>query len=235
MAASRNLDALLGWLSDEERRRGERFRHAGDARAFLFRRAFRRSVLARYAGVAPGELAFETGEHGKPFLSAPHGGVRFNASSSGAWVLVAVSAGRELGVDVERADERFLGAEELSRLAQRVLTPAERDGLARLPDSERPNAFLRAWTRKEALLKALGTGLSREPDTVEVGLEPWAGSRRLEGAFAVDLEAPSGFAANLVLGSAGNAGLQPGSVPRFSHRLLPEREERAGLEPGVPG
>lgn len=214
--AAQDLDSLLGWLSDEERRRSERFRRAGDARAFLYRRAFRRSVLARYAGVAPGELAFETGEHGKPSLSAPHERVRFNASSSGPWVLVAVTVGRELGVDVECADERLLGAEELSRLARRVLTPGEQECLASLPAGEHSRAFLRAWTRKEALLKVLGTGFSREPDTVEVGIEPCAGWKRLEAGCALDLEAPPGFAASLVLGSPGIPGEAHAACLAFS-------------------
>jgi len=224
-------DAILGSLSDEERRRGERFRRGEDARAFHFRRAFRRSVLARHAGVAARELAFVEGEFGKPSLAPPHERVRFNASSSAGWVLVAVTSGREIGVDVEQADERFLAPEELSRLARRVLTPAEQADLARLPAGERSRALLRAWTRKEALLKALGTGLSREPDTLEVGIEPHAGWKRLESGCALDLVAPANCFA--VLASAGNAGLQPGSVLRFSPRLF--SEERAGLEPGAPG
>jgi len=209
--AAQDLDALLAWLSDEERRRAERFRRARDARAFLFRRAFRRSVLARYAGVGPGELAFETGAHGKPCLSAPHERVLFNASSSGPWALVAVSAGHELGVDVERADERFLGLEELARLARRVLTEAEQAALGRLPAPARARAFLRAWTRKEALLKALGTGLSREPGTVEVGLGP------LSTPPVLDLCAPPGYTASLALGAPGSSPA-PGA-PRWSVAL----------------
>jgi 4'-phosphopantetheinyl transferase len=217
--AAQELGSLPGWLSDDERRRGERFRRAEDARAFLFRRVFRRAVLARYVGVAPAELVFEAGAHGKPFLAAPHASVRFNASSSGEWVLVAVSVGRELGVDVERGGERFLGVEELSLLARRVLTRREQDALRGLPESARPRAFLRAWTRKEAVLKALGTGLSREPDTLEVGLEPWACATELEGLHALDLEAPPGSAASLA--SAGTAGLQkrPGKSGRGEMKM----------------
>jgi 4'-phosphopantetheinyl transferase len=200
MDAGEDLEAVLGWLSDEERRRAERFRRARDARGFLFRRAFLRVVLARYAAVGPGELSFVRGGFGKPFLAGPHARLRFSASSSGALALVGVSLGRELGVDVEQAGGRLLDTEEVSRLAQRVLTHGERECLARLAAGERAHAFLRAWTRKEALLKALGTGLSREPDTVEVGLEPHAGERELDARlFAgrlLDLHAPPGFVAS---------------------------------------
>lgn len=216
--AAWNLDAVRGWLSDEERRRGERFRRARDAHAFLFRRAFRRSVLASYVGVAPWEICFETSECGKPSLVGAHGRVRFNASSSDEWTLVGVSADRELGVDVEKGDGRFLEQEELSLLARRVLTGAEQDCLAQLPGSERLRAFLRVWTGKEALLKALGTGLSREPSTVEVGLESNGGERALDTKLfpgrLLDLPAPSGFSASVVVAA------EPGERLRFLGREL---------------
>lgn len=203
MDAQEDLDGVRGWLSDEERGRAERFRREGDARAFVFRRTFLRSVLARCTGIAPQDLRFELREFGKPFLDGALAHVRFNTSSSGACVLVGVSAGREIGVDVEREDQRFLEPEELSRMARRVLTPAEQAGLEDLAREQRPGAFLRAWTRKEALLKALGTGLSREPNTLEVGLESFAGERVLDGKLfpgrALDLRAPPGFLASVVV------------------------------------
>jgi len=159
-------------LSDEERRRGERFRREADARAFVARRAFLRSILGAYLDRAPAELEFAAGSWGKPRLAGAGEDLTFNLSSRGEWLLLAVGRGRAVGVDVELLDERLREPEELSRLAQRVLHPQEREAFLSLAEAERPGAFLRAWTRKEALLKALGTGLSREPDSVAVGLAP---------------------------------------------------------------
>jgi hypothetical protein len=113
MDAVENLDGVRGWLSDEERGRAERFRREADARAFVFRRTFLRAVLTRYAGIARAELRFERGEFGKPSLAGTSAPVRFNSSSSGGQGQAGVTAGRDIGVDVERADERLLGAEEL--------------------------------------------------------------------------------------------------------------------------
>jgi 4'-phosphopantetheinyl transferase len=200
------LDDTRGWLSDEERRRGERFRREEDARAFVARRLFLRGTLARYLGRPPGALCFTEGPHGKPSL-VDSGGIEFSLSRAGAWALLGVARGRALGVDVERLDARLEEAEELSRLAARVLTPGESAELeARAPEA-RAGAFLQLWARKEALLKALGTGLSLEPDTVEVGLEglgPLA-SRSVGhelfprgGAELVDLLAPAGYVASVV-------------------------------------
>jgi len=197
-----------GWLSDEERRRCERFRREQDARAFTARRAFARSVLASYLGRQPGELEFVTNAHGKPALARPEGGLTFNWSRSGDWMLLGVTWGREVGVDVERLHARVRDEEELSSLAARVLTPLERDSLAALAGRERMTAFVRAWARKEAVLKALGTGLARDPATVEVGLESLGPLTALEldaavypgerGARLLDIVAPEGFAACVV-------------------------------------
>jgi 4'-phosphopantetheinyl transferase len=201
-----STDALRGWLSDDERRRSERFRRERDARAFVFRRGFLRSVLAGEIGCAPAELRFRTGEFGKPCLDFPPTPLHFSASSSSAWILVALSARREIGVDVEHVANLPRGTEELSRLAWQVLTRAERGEFERLAPDARPIAFLRAWTRKEALLKAVGLGLSCEPNTVDTGLALLTEPRTLRGtlfrggsARLFDLAAPQGFAASLVV------------------------------------
>ncbi len=62
--AVESLDALRAWLSDDERRRSERFRREQDAQRFVFRRAFLRAALAARLGCLPGELAFVPGEFG---------------------------------------------------------------------------------------------------------------------------------------------------------------------------
>lgn len=195
----------LAWLSAEERERGARFLRAQDRRAFLARRCFLRAVLASYLGCSPEEIAYAQGEHGKPRLASPGGELSFSLSRSGEWILLGLSRGRELGVDVERGDG-LADARDLERVAERALTAAERARLARLPAAERARALLRAWTRKEALLKALGTGLAREPDTVEVGLEPLGplevralGAALFpRGALLVDPPAPADCAASVV-------------------------------------
>jgi 4'-phosphopantetheinyl transferase len=200
------LDDTRGWLSDEERQRSERFHREADARAFIARRVFLRCTLARYVGRAGGELQFTQGTFGKPGL-VDGGGIEFSLSRSGSWALVGVSRGRAVGVDVERLDTRLERPEELSRLAQRVLTEDEAAELEELEAGQRARAFVQLWARKEALLKALGTGLSREPNTVEIGLAslgPLCSRSVGCGLFTagagelVDLIAPQGYAASVV-------------------------------------
>jgi len=215
-----SLDAIRGWLSDEDWRRGERFRRERDARSFLFRRAFLRRILARHVGLEPRDLVFVQSPFGKPFLARRDVNVRFSATSAEDRALLAVTAGREPGLDLEH--ERRLGPQEgLSALAERILTPGELARWRGLEGPARRASLLRAWTRKEAVLKALGTGLSREPGTVAVGLEPVLGDGlgQVEPAWggwgqARDLDGqPSGFHATLV--TARDSG--PTDAPRLVH------------------
>ena len=118
-------------------------------------RAHLRRILARYVGADPQDVKFTYGEHGKPIL-AERDEPRFNLSDSGSQGLVAVSVGGRVGVDLEFARE----GRSFTEIADRFFSPVESAALRRLRLEARPAAFYRAWTRKEAYLKAWGTGLS---------------------------------------------------------------------------
>jgi 4'-phosphopantetheinyl transferase len=99
------------------------------------------------------------GEHGKPRLAAEPERLAFNLSHSGGLTLVAVTRGREVGVDVEREKpERDLVA-----LAERALTPEDAAAVRGAGEDERARVFYGHWTRHEARLKCLGIGLGRAP------------------------------------------------------------------------
>lgn len=87
-------------------------------------------------------------------------------SHSSERALVAVTSGREVGVDIE--EEKPIS--DLIDLARRFFAPGEVAGLIGLPDSARSAAFFRCWTRKEAVVKAVGEGLSYPLDGFEVSL-----------------------------------------------------------------
>lgn len=111
-------------------------------------------LLSAYAG-SDRPLAIVRGEHGKP--TAPEaGGIEFNLSHSGAHVLIAFARDQALGVDVEAVDGRHRS---IMAIARRFFAPEEAAALAGLDEAGRHLAFLRLWTCKEAVLKALGSGL----------------------------------------------------------------------------
>ena len=152
--------ALAESLSSAERERAARLRFDRDRRRYLMAHAFVRGLLARYLGCSPAAVALRSEAGGKPHLAAP-ATLRFNLAHSGELAVAGVAEGREVGADVERI--RALRAD----LARRVLSARERAvlGEQRLTEAD----LLACWTRKEAVLKATGEGLRRDPATVEVG------------------------------------------------------------------
>ena len=158
-----------------ERERAERKRRPGAGARWAAARWALRLVLGRYLDEEPAAIELTTGERGKPRLAAEPERLAFNLSHSDALALIAVTAGREVGVDVERIDP----GRNLVGVAKRELGPPEAAAVARAPDAERAAVFYAAWTRHEARLKCLGVGLGvprAEPHAVAVStLDPGPG------------------------------------------------------------
>jgi phosphopantetheinyl transferase (holo-ACP synthase) len=134
------------------------------------RRALLRDVVSRYLRCHPEEVVLRRGASGRPELDRPGSRLRFSSSSSGPIALFAVTDGAAVGVDVERTAHGALlpGTEHL------FLSAAERRRVAELAPASRPVELLRLWTVKEALAKALGTGLATDPTELELR-PPWRG------------------------------------------------------------
>jgi 4'-phosphopantetheinyl transferase len=174
------LDGTVS-MPDGEMAYARRFLRDDDRRRFLTGRALTRSALGRYLGRAPTEIALAVTAFGKPYLRRDDGpDLRFNLSHSGSLVALAVGIRDEVGIDVEA--EPPGNADELVPI---VLSGPERRAYERLPRALRPPAFLRCWTRKEALLKASGTGFSCDPRMLTVG---WQGA----GSQATAMPASAG-------------------------------------------
>ena len=164
-------------LSIEERRRADAFRGPGLRRDYLLTHAVLRTVLGWRLGVAPAEVQFAAGSFAgagsrKPAIAAGEGGeasgLRFNLSHTQGAALIAISVGRELGVDIER--QRPM--EDLAAIARAVMSAGELKQWQELTAEEQTPAFYRVWTRKEAYLKAIGLGLFRDPPAVTVPVLP---------------------------------------------------------------
>ncbi|MFD0318156.1 4'-phosphopantetheinyl transferase family protein [Streptomyces flavalbus] len=180
-------------LDAEERARARAFRHDRDRDAYVVAHAALRGVLSVVLGMRAEALPLARepcagcgGPHGRPVLRTP--GVHFSLSHSGGLVLVAL-APAPVGVDVEE-----LATAQAVLSAQSALHPAEADELARLPGYGRPAAFTRAWVRKEAYLKALGTGLVRDPALDYLGTGPTP-TDPAPGWAVRDVVVPAGYAA----------------------------------------
>lgn len=155
----------LGWLVAAERERAGRFATPLLRHRFAAGRATLRRLLAERTGGHPASVALLEDGDGKPRLA--QGQLAFNLSHAGRHALLAIGpAELELGVDIE--EERAVL--DLEALAPMCLSAAERAEFADMTDdATRRAAFLRLWVRKEACLKALGTGLRIEPTEFPVG------------------------------------------------------------------
>lgn len=173
--------ASLALLSSAERARAQRFVFARDRVRYVQAHAALRQLLAQALGQAdPAALVFGARADGKPWLpAAPR--LRFNLSHSADTAVIALSDQAEVGVDVEHPH----ALPDALALAAAHATAAERAALATLPTpAQRAAAFLRLWTRKEACLKAVGSGLALAPHLLEVGLAVGAQPRWLGPAHA---------------------------------------------------
>lgn len=164
------LVALEALLSSDERARGARLRRDIDRQRFVARRGLLRVILGSYLGCAPEEIALRRGFFGKPELapSTSDGSLTFNLSYSHEIAMFAVGREQEIGVDVERQRTALLHAE----LANRYFSAPERVELRKLPADSVATGFFNGWTRKEAYIKAIGTGLFTRLDSFAVTLTP---------------------------------------------------------------
>ena len=161
------LAVCYATLSADERVRADRFLRRNDRDRFVASHAALRYVLARALDIAPGEVSIDVEQAGKPKLAGPRGeGLQFNLSHSGSWALIGLSE-LPIGVDVEEV--RPIEALDLAR---RYFAPREFSDLARVPASEQLPAFYACWTRKEAVVKAIGLGLSFGLDEFVVTVPP---------------------------------------------------------------
>jgi 4'-phosphopantetheinyl transferase len=168
------------WLSPDELERAGRYHFDRDRHSFLVSRGGLRWLLSRYLGVQPSDLKFEYSAYGRPHVVSPAPGtLRFNVSHSGEMVVYAFAHELDVGIDVEHVRP----IDDVLALAERFFSPDERDFLRALPDAARLRSFFTCWVRKEAYIKAIGTGLSTPLDRFSVSIaEDRAAMLEIEGS-----------------------------------------------------
>ncbi len=145
-------EEALALMSDDERERAQKFIRGKDE--YIASRWLLRKVIGVYLQQPPKSLVFSRTEKGKPYL-ANHA-LQFNLSHSGHWALLAVANQMELGVDIEQIKD----SRDLLGIAENYYHPDEFAQLQQRPGDEQTPYFYQLWTLKEALLKALGLGIS---------------------------------------------------------------------------
>jgi len=146
-------ERLDGMLTPGEKEQCGRFVRAGDRTRCAAARASLRVVLAKYVPVDPQSLPIAAEASGKPFLVS--GDIHFNMSHSDDLVLIAVSRGRRVGIDIER----IRGLRDMDAILDGFFSDGERASLRSRTGPERARAFFLFWTRREAAAKAIGLGI----------------------------------------------------------------------------
>lgn len=165
-APAASVASLARTLAPDEQARASRFSFARDQRRFVVGRGLLRRILGRYLNMEPAQIQFCYSPGGKPELAAAPDVMdwRFNVSHSQGLVVIGITRGRQIGIDIEHV--RPLA--NLGQLRQRICSPREQTMLRALPPGEQSTTVLRCWTHKEAYVKACGSGLDQPVTEIEV-------------------------------------------------------------------
>lgn len=197
------LPGLEQLLSTDERQRADRLLDRQIRNRFIAGRGRLRQILAGYLETEPADLLLTTNPFGKPGLKNRHDhGLCFNLSHSGNLCILALARNCELGVDLEQMRDDL----PFEAIARQFFSRNEHSELFSLPPAMRAEAFYRCWTRKEACLKAFGSGFSSPPDICDLSLLPGqppallalqSNPEQLCEWYLADLAVPEGFCAAL--------------------------------------
>lgn len=145
-------------LSSEEIRRAGRYYFKPDRIRFVVGRGLLRYFLSRYLDAEPAQICFKYGRYGKPEATRIPGceTIRFSLSYARDMVLFAFGRHQALGIDIET----LCPVPEAGAIADGFFTSNECSKFFQVPEAQRETVFFRIWTRKEALIKAMGGTLA---------------------------------------------------------------------------
>ena len=175
------VEAWKTLLSEDEKRRAERFVFDRDRNRWIVARGVLRHLLARYCGIEPAAIEFDYASAGKPSMAKAGtrtARVTFNLAHSHDRALLGVALNREIGVDLEHARDDF----DPLPIARQFFFGAELAAIEAAAPGSRREAFFRHWVAKEAVLKANGAGLSLALDSFGMAFTPDGSTARVRSA-----------------------------------------------------
>jgi len=212
------------FLTADERERAARFRFEKDAAHWMACRAALRRILGDAIGLPPLEVPLIPATYGKPMLAAPHDGLHFNLSHCADLALLAITETGPVGIDLEQKAR----APELLECETSFCHPME---IAALPKdfTAKAAALLDIWTAKEAVLKALGTGLSHPPESVRILKDTAISDTHLEGVKNLTIHRLEGR--DLCSQRSGEGDSDPGKAASFTGAAFPSNSWPAPTGP----
>lgn len=162
-----SLPELKKILSIAEIQKAAKFHFEADQTRYVISHGVLRQILAKYIMCSPNEISYSLNAYGKPELAYPHEPtIHFNLSHSHQLGALAIAM-HPVGIDIEQLQP----LEDYLALAKHFLSLRELHDFQNFAPSEKQFAFFRAWTQKEAYIKAIGMGLSYPIDQVTLTLK----------------------------------------------------------------
>ena len=165
-----DVNQMASTLSEDELVRANSFRDPLLRDRFVAGRFFLREILGKELGMPSSEISFSIENNGKPVVSnsptSPSNGGHFSFSRSQQYVLIGYSESRRIGIDIERVRS----FPDMELMAAEIFAEHQFLEWQSLPPAERPLGFFRGWTRKEAVVKVDGRGISDGVRQIEVPL-----------------------------------------------------------------
>ena len=153
--ASMFADKAKEWLSPEEQERAGQLRQLPDRERYITGRAALRYLSGQYLQCNGKLLQVATHDHGKPYWQDYHRQLTFNHSHSGEWVVLAFTAGQAVGIDIQKRRDNH----DMLAIARKMFHSDEVQVLEEAQEEDRLALFHTIWTRKEAVVKAIGSGI----------------------------------------------------------------------------
>lgn len=166
VSCANQFSTFWGLLSPGEKERAAQFKFEHLRRRFVIAHGLQRTLAGRYTQRPPAHVHFDVNPYGKPHISDSD--LRFNVSRTDRYFLFAFAFQRQVGVDIER----IRPINNMRSLMSTALSDMEQDQFLQLPEHLRLRAFFSLWTRKEAFIKAVGTGLSFPLEDFSVSISP---------------------------------------------------------------
>lgn len=158
------------YLTKDELARAGKYLSGKKSREFIITRSALRNIIGYVLKTNPRQIEFAYTSSGMPLLDSAwsHTNITFNVSHSHDLAIIAVSIENIIGIDIEKIREDI----DYKKLAKRFFSEYEHQQIMEFEDTLRLNAFFATWTRKEALVKATGTGIAYGLNKFDVSVDP---------------------------------------------------------------
>jgi 4'-phosphopantetheinyl transferase len=158
---SSGISSLRRYINKDDQLKADRLHNSEDKKTNLICFTLLRMILSKKLNKSPHDISYINGRNGKPGIK--DNSLFFNISHTRDSFAIAISEHSYIGVDLEDLSKSL----DFESIIKRVFSGKEGEFILKSSGKSR-NRFFLLWTRKEALLKAIGTGIIPHLSQIEV-------------------------------------------------------------------